>query len=308
MAITSKSPRKVLLVAHEAARRSLSPYAHRFAPKKFTQWQLFACLVLKVHQKKDYRGVWELLLDSVDLRNAIGLTKVPHWTTIQKTADRLLRSEQIRTLLEATITLLRPRRRVKHSAADSTGFETHHASRYFIHRRDNRVEKGRNRPAKRVSYKKYGKLMVLVCCSSHLILAAVASAGPTPDIDELDGLMDRITPAVTIERLVADAGFDSSGNHRLLRDQHGIISTIPPRHGRPPKDPGTLPADRYRRLMKTRFNNKAYRKRPQVETVNSMLKRNFGDSLRGRTHQSRRRDMLLMVLTHNIAILLLVVW
>ena len=92
MAITSKSPRKVLLVAHEAARRSLPPYAHRFAPKKFTQWQLFACLVLKVHQQQDYRGVWELLRDSSSLREAIGLTKVPHWTTIQKTADRLLRS------------------------------------------------------------------------------------------------------------------------------------------------------------------------------------------------------------------------
>jgi len=44
--------------AHEAARRSLPPYFHRFAPKKFTQWQLFACLVLKVRLKFDYRGVW----------------------------------------------------------------------------------------------------------------------------------------------------------------------------------------------------------------------------------------------------------
>jgi hypothetical protein len=33
-----------------------------------------------------------------------------------------------------------------------------------------------------------------------------------------------------------------------------------------------------------------------------MLKRNYGSCLRGRTYQSRRRDMLLMVLTHNIAI------
>jgi hypothetical protein len=305
MAITSKSPRKVLLVAHEAARRSLPPYAHRFAPRKFTQWQLFACLVLKVHQRQDYRGVWELLCDSAELRQAIGLTAVPHWTTIQKTADRLLRSGEVHKLLEATVTLLRPKRRVKHSAADSTGFDTHHASRYFIWRRDNQTAKGESRPQKRATYRRYGKLMILICCATHLVLAATASAGPTPDIDQLEELMGRVTPAATIERLVADAGFDSAHNHKLLREEHGIVSTIPPKIGRPSLN-GKLPSDPYRRLMKTRFNTKAYRRRGQVETVMSMLKRNFGTCLHGRTYQSRRRDMLLMVLTHNIAIMLLV--
>ena len=305
MATTSKSPRKVLLVAHEAARRSLPPYAHRFAPKKFTQHQLFACLVLKVHQQQDYRGIQQMLLDCPDLRVAIGLAAVPHYTTIQKTADRLLRSSQVRMLLEATLTLMRPKRRVKHSAADSTGFDTHHTSRYFIWRKDNQKEKGGQRPQKRVSYRRFGKLMILVCCASHLVLAATASAGPTPDINELERLMSRLTPAATIERLVADAGFDSAHNHRLLRDEHGIVSTIPPEHGRPPQD-GKLPTDPYRRLMKTRFNRRAYRRRSQVETVMSMLKRNFGSCLRGRSYHSRRRDMLLMVLTHNIAIMLIV--
>ncbi|CAN5455639.1 hypothetical protein BH10PLA1_BH10PLA1_04610 [soil metagenome] len=51
---------------------------------------------------------------------------------------------------------------------------------------------------------------MLVCCASHLILGAVASAGPTPDIDQLDELMGHVTPVLTIERLVADAGFDSA--------------------------------------------------------------------------------------------------
>jgi hypothetical protein len=301
MATTSKSPRKVLLVAHEAARRSLPPYFHRFAPKKFTQWQLFACLVLKVRLKLDYRGVCELLRDSDDLRECIGLKQVPHWTTLHKNAARLLTSGRVRKLLESTLKIGRPRRRVKHSAADSTGFDTHHASRYFVWRRDG--QKGKNSPKKRVSYRKFGKLMLLICCASHMALAAVASAGPTPDINELAELIHEVTPSVTIERLVADAGFDSAANHKLLREEHGIVSTIPPRHGRPFKDPDALPADPYRRLMKTRFNTDAYRRRGQVETGFSMLKRNFGDCLRGRTFHSRRRDMLLMVLTHNIAIL-----
>lgn len=60
--------------------------------------------------------------------------------------------------------------------------------------------------------------------------------------------------------------------------------------------------------MKTRFNKKAYRNRVQIETVNSMLKRNLGAALRGRSHHSRCRDLYLRVLTHNIALALLQVF
>lgn len=303
MAISSKSPRKVLLVAHEAAKRSMPPYYHRFAPKKFTRHQLFACLVLKTFLKLDYRGVQQLLIDSPPLCVCIGLTAVPHWTTLHKNAERLLGARAVKKLLESTLTLLRPQgksRRVKHAAADSTGFDQHHASRYFVWRRDNQKDQ-KHRPKRRVSYRRFGKLMILICCATHLVLAATAGAGPTPDIDQLDELMHRPPAGVRIEHVVADAGFDSAHNHHLLREQHGIRSTIPPGHGRPPRD-GKLPADRYRRLMKTRFNPSAYAKRSQVESGFSMMKRNFGSSLRGRTYQSRRRDMLLMVLTHNIAI------
>jgi len=65
--------------------------------------------------------------------------------------------------------------------------------------------------------------------------------------------------------MVLDAGFDSAHNHQLLREENGILSTIPPLHGRPAKDPDALPKDRYRRRMKTHFNHRAYRRRPAAE-------------------------------------------
>jgi len=146
--------------------------------------------------------------------------------------------------------------------------------------------------------------MVIVCCMSHAILSAVASAGPTPDIDQLGGVMSRLPESIRIERMVADAGFDSASNHKLLREDYGIRSTIPPEHGRPPKDPNTLPSDKYRRRMKTHFNRRAYRYRAQVETVFSMMKRNLGSALSARSHHGRCREMMLRVLTHNIMIAL----
>jgi len=302
--LTSKSPRDVAMVALAAGKEAFSDYSHVYSPHKFTQPQLFACLVLKEFEKKDYRGIRQLLIDCADLRQAIGLASVPHYTTLQKASRRLLQALPVRKLIANTVRRIqRRRRRVKYGAADSTGFDAHHASRYFIFRTS--VNKKGKEPKKRHTYKHYGKLMTVIDTATHAILAAVASVGPSPDIDQLDEVMGHLPAFVAMQHLVADAGFDSAHNHRLLREEHGMRSTIPPEYGRPPKDPSTLPRDKYRRLMKTRFNKKAYSHRPQAETVYSMMKRNLGSFLRAKTHPGRMRDMMLKVLTHNLAILLL---
>lgn len=128
MSLTSKSPRKVALEALEIARRVLPAYSHRFSPKKFTQHQLFALLVLKTHQRKDYRGVVELLKDMPQLIGELELKAVPHYTTLQKASERLLTNPQVQQLLGGTIerfrkkaparsTSLRPIRRATTPAA-----------------------------------------------------------------------------------------------------------------------------------------------------------------------------------------------
>ena len=88
---TTKSPRRIMQVGYACARRALPSFSHRYSPKKFTQHQLFACLTLKEFMKLDYRGVMQLLIDSPDLCRVIELADVPHWTTLQKAADRLLK-------------------------------------------------------------------------------------------------------------------------------------------------------------------------------------------------------------------------
>jgi hypothetical protein len=47
---------------NELARRHLSDYAHKKSPQKFTQPQLFACLILKAHLGCTYRRCEEFLI------------------------------------------------------------------------------------------------------------------------------------------------------------------------------------------------------------------------------------------------------
>src|SRR5262249_43279134 len=98
MSTLSKSPLRVARQALAVATDTLAPYAHRYSPKKFTQPQLFACLVLKTFLKTDYRGVTAHLADHSDLRAALGLGAVPHFTTLQKASRRLLRLPKARRL------------------------------------------------------------------------------------------------------------------------------------------------------------------------------------------------------------------
>jgi hypothetical protein len=100
MSTTTKSPKRVAKAALTAATAVLPLYAHPFSPKKFTQPQLFVCLVLKIFLKQDYRAIAALLDDWPELRKSIGLKSIPHYTTIQKASIRLLQSENIRHLLE----------------------------------------------------------------------------------------------------------------------------------------------------------------------------------------------------------------
>jgi hypothetical protein len=237
------------------------------------------------------------LADNPAIVEALGLVKVPHFTTLQKAAQRLLLSVPARRLLEATVRLHMGRRRcVKHSAIDSTGLDCTSASGYFVRRR------GRGgRPWKTVVYHHYAKLGVVCDTDSHFILAYRVGRGPRPDVDEFSSLVTEALRTVRLSLLTADAGFDSESNHRFARMDHGIRTVIPAKHGRPTNKPAS---GRCRRLMQVRFDRCAYRRRTQVETLISMIKRRQGAHVRGRSYRSHCRDLLLIALTHNIMTLL----
>ena len=67
---------------------------------------------------------------------------------------------------------------------------------------------------------------------------------------------------------------------------------------------GGGPTNRWRWLMATEFDEETYGQRWQVETVMFMLKRHQGAALTARTYHTRRREMGLLAITHNIMIVL----
>lgn len=281
------------------AKSTLPKYAHRYSPKKFTQPQLFVCLVLKIFYKTDYRGIAAILEDSDNIRKVFNLKTVPHFTTLQKASKKLLRWPVADKLLKAIIDVVMKNSVIDLAAIDSTGLETGHVSRYFARRR----AKG-GKADHVVACRKWAKLSIVCDCKNHLILSAIATRGPTPDVNQFCRTLKPAVKKAKIKTILADAGYDSHGNHEYAREEKNIESIIPAKLGRPSLY-GIPPKSKYRRLMRDDFNKETYGQRWQVETVFSMIKRNFGSAVRARRYWSQCRELMLMVLTHNLAVILL---
>jgi hypothetical protein len=89
--IMTKSPMALAKTALKIAQKALPSYSANRSRHDFTQQQLFAILVLRQFFQTDYRGIVQLLQDLADLRKTLKLTKVPHFTTLQKAQQRLLK-------------------------------------------------------------------------------------------------------------------------------------------------------------------------------------------------------------------------
>lgn len=302
MSTTCKSPRKVAQVALGIGRKALRPYSHPSSPHTFTQPQLFACLVLKQFYKTDYRGVTAILEDHSDLRRTLGLSRVPHFTTIQKAGRRLLKAGPVRALLDQTLQQARPRRkrsggkvRVRRAALDASGFEAGHVSHYFVRRR----AKG-SKAYQHTTYRRFPKLGLLCDCDTHLILSAVATRGPGPDIIHFEKATLQALERCGLTTLYADAGYDAEWVHELSREYWLVRSIIPATIGRPTDKP---PTGHYRRQMAQRLHLTNYGQRWQAETTFSMIKRRQGSAVNAMTYWSQCRALMLMAITHNILIL-----
>jgi Transposase DDE domain len=291
----TKSPVKVARMALAIGAQVLHPYSHPCSPKKFTQPQLFACLVVKAFFKTDYRGIAQMLEDLPDLVRTLELRHVPHYTTFQKALRRLLKLPIAQRLLTATVQrFLGRRRKVRLSALDSTGLQCGHASSYYVRRRSRD-----HKSWQQTTYRRFSKLEAAVDCSNHLIIAAIPRRGPAVDTDRLVPLLEQALRRVKLVTALADAGYDSEPNHRYAREQRGVRTVIPAKIGRPTKK---LPSGRYRRRMKQRLNKDycSYGQRWQVETVFSMIKRRLGSVVHGRSYWSQCRELMLLAVTYNI--------
>ena len=107
MSNTTKDPIALVKKALEVGNLALDQYSHRNSPKKYTQPQLFAILVLQQFYKLDYRGVIALLARWSDVRKVLKLKAIPDHSTLCYAEQRILKKKELQDFLAQQLNLHR---------------------------------------------------------------------------------------------------------------------------------------------------------------------------------------------------------
>lgn len=251
---------RIVKLALRLARRHLADHAHKFAPKKFTQPQLFACLILKAHMGCTYRKTEELLALMPAVREALGLTDVPRFTTLQAFADRpeiMALIDGVLASIARAVTAARP----QDAALDGTGMEVTSASAHFVSRA------GRKRT-------KFVKLMLGVLCAAVIPASLVVDWGPSHDMKQAWALREKMKATCTPTMLWGDGAYDCEAWHRANWEEWGVPSYAPTTVKSADGHVNGL----YRNAFQAPV--KEYGRRWMCESVNSAIKRISGSTLR----------------------------
>lgn len=264
--------------------QSLPMYSHKKSPHVYGFPQLVSCVLLKIYMKNiSYRDLEELLKSWGDVRRVLGLGTVPDHSTLNRAQNRVS-AKQIHRLLEKVLELVASEvSRAILFACDSTGFKEDIASFYYALR-----SKKRRR--------RWIKAFYLLDTWTQLCVSEVVARGPGGDARELSKLEDKSPVELLIE--VMDRGFDGAGNFRL-----GIpFRVIPPiRRG------GSIKG--WKRIVEYVVYLVAkwigiYGKRWICETMNSVIKRKFGDSIREKKERNKKTTASLMAIVYNIHVII----
>jgi hypothetical protein len=125
----SRYIRMVKAIFKVCRRQAVPLYSSRFSRKDFTLWQHIALLALMQRIRKSYREYANDYLTTTErLLDVLGLSKIPHFTTIEKFLLRVPGA-----LLEGVVGGFLGLTRVRWQlfSPDSSGFSPHHASHYY---------------------------------------------------------------------------------------------------------------------------------------------------------------------------------
>ena len=255
------------------------PAYFRYVQKKtYTNFQHLFLLVAKEHTTCGYRMFIESLYDS-KIPQYIGLKKIPHFTTLQKFAQRLPAKILTKFIFE-TRHLFKNEGHIL--GADSTGMELDHASSHYCKRID------RDKPVKG-----FVNLNMICDVKNKNILVTKIRKKRRHDCSDFPPMFNKIKH-FDFEYFVADKGYDSEKNHKMIYESEAVSQIKVREYGKGKH------RKRFRERAIKDYDDKIYGQRAITESVFSSLKRKYGSRLRARKYKTQKIELLCKILSYNI--------
>jgi len=254
--------------AMHLARRAVARYSSKFSKRRYTLHQHIVLLCLKVRKNTTYRTLLDELIEMPRIRSAIDLEELPSPSTLCKAFNRL-----------------------GYGCLAGSSQSLSHASPDQRCRRDRRLWIRPQSASKH--YTKRTKLTIqrlkvtlLVDTRVNAIIDLHVTTTRKHDSKIAPSLIRRNTDDVTI--LLGDKGYDDQKIRTLARED------------------GVRPVIKHRgfsslhKAWNVRLDADIHGQRSQNETVNSRIKRKYGEFVRSRRWWKQFRELVVGCLTHNI--------
>jgi hypothetical protein len=266
-------------------------YNSKYSKHTYNNWVHIILLALRQKLDKSYRAFCEIAYICTELLTLLKIKNIPHYTTLQKVAKQLnvgFLEKIIGGFLFLTMNL-----NIR-SGIDGTGFQPTRASAYYtkIIKKDKKLRR---------KIRKHIKLTIFVDLKKQLIISQKIRRGPANDSPEFKPtikkgkeILDKI--GKKIKSVDADKGYDSEENHKLVVEKLNAEDRIRIKNKNVPiwRTKGT-----HRKKAKRRINRLRCNYRSLVETINSVLKRIEGSTVRSVNVGMQNREVLFKEIAYN---------
>ena len=239
-------------------------------------------LVMRQYEGKSYRLFVDWLVEAYYLRMVLQLSRIPHFTTLQKFAERISG-----TILEKIISSFIIFTNIGQLLVgiDSSGFKATHASQYYTERA-------------KLRRRKYIKLSLAAEVLQQIICTIKIRRAPTRhDNIDFGPLITKTSEILPLSVVIGDKAYDSEVNHILVREILHALSVIPARYEHVPI---RNTHGKYRKLMKHGYSKLLYSQRNKDETIVSVIKRLFGEHITSRLVKTQNRELSFRCIAYNI--------
>lgn len=280
-------------------RAGIKRYCSKYSNRIFDNYQLIILLSLKQKFGSGYEAfIEEELIELPHVVEHLQLKSIPHPDTLNKFAIRIKQS-----ILELVLLQTTARTGVKKLVLgqDGTGFKSKKISHYYLFRieysqRKNKKKRKRGRPRTKRRRKKYIYVQIMVELRTQMPIAVLVTRKPADDYNKFEPVARKVIKlGKDIKLVVLDKGYDSEKVHEFIREVMNALSIIPARnenvaihktHGR------------YRKEMKRGYSKKKYHQRSKNETVNSVIKRKWGDSTLALHWRNQNKEIIFRLILY----------
>ena len=272
-------------------RAGIKKFSSKFSNRIFTNYQKMVLLCLKQKSGAGYDSfIEEELIEHPHVIEFLKLETIPHPDTINKFAKSIKQ-----TVLELVLLQTTARTGIKKLVLgqDGTGFKSKKVSHYYIFRIEyyqRKKKKKRGRPPKRRKRKKYLYVQIMVELRTQMPLGISISRRPGGDAKKFKPVAKKVMKlGKSVKLVVLDKGYDDEKVHEFIREFMEAMSIIPARNEDVPiwKTSG-----KYRKQMKRGYSKKKYSQRNKNETVNSVVKRKWGDGTLALSWRMQNKEVI----------------